>query len=411
MNYTFKKNIIIIIIAALLAFGIGGTAVGVGVANIPKNRISRYMDAAERYLSELNYEQAVIEFQKVLDIEPMNIDAVLGLADVYAKLGDTDKALEILNDGYEQTGEKQLKRRIDKLTGASAASPESNFEFTQSDNGLILTKYNGSDDNVVIPSQVGNDDVRVIGSSAFNGCQTIKSVTIPDTVVEIGNWAFADCRSLTQLNIPNGVTTIGGTVFYRDTSLELVTVPDSVTSIDNTAFAECLTSALYKGKLYDYNQIYEMINLINGVGTVVSSSTYYESNAAVDKLDYEYEETPNGIKLTKFIGYDSFADIVIPSEIDGKPVRVIGASCFSKCGVNSVVIPDGVIEIERSAFYYCSLMNEVVIPDSVTKIGDYAFSYCVLLDRVILPESVELGEGVFYSCYGVKTRELFNKNT
>ena len=30
---------------------------------------------AERYLRELNYEQAIIEFQRIIEIDPMNADA------------------------------------------------------------------------------------------------------------------------------------------------------------------------------------------------------------------------------------------------------------------------------------------------------------------------------------------------
>ena len=113
---SFKKNIIIILIAALLALGVGGTAVALGISNMPANRVSRYMGAAERYLSEMNYEQAVIEFQRILEIEPMNVDAYLGLADAYLGLGDTEKALEILHEGLEQTGDDRIKIKLDDLT-------------------------------------------------------------------------------------------------------------------------------------------------------------------------------------------------------------------------------------------------------------------------------------------------------
>ncbi|MCX4357543.1 MAG: leucine-rich repeat domain-containing protein, partial [Oscillospiraceae bacterium] len=116
MNFSSKKNIIIIIIAALLALGVGGTAIALGISNMPANRVSRYMGAAERYLSEQNYEQAVIEFQRILEIEPMNVDAYLGLADAYLGLGDTEKAIEILREGLEKTSDDRIKSMLDELT-------------------------------------------------------------------------------------------------------------------------------------------------------------------------------------------------------------------------------------------------------------------------------------------------------
>jgi len=41
------------------------------------------IDLANRYLSELDYEQAIAYYQKALDIEPKNVEANLGLASVY----------------------------------------------------------------------------------------------------------------------------------------------------------------------------------------------------------------------------------------------------------------------------------------------------------------------------------------
>ena len=121
-SFSFKKNIIIIIIAALLALGVGGTAVALGIYNMPANRVSRYMGAAERYLSEQNYEQAVIEFQRILEIEPMNVDAYLGLADAYVGLGDTEKTLEILHEGFKRTEDERLRKRINEITIPSSSN-------------------------------------------------------------------------------------------------------------------------------------------------------------------------------------------------------------------------------------------------------------------------------------------------
>ena len=71
------------------------------------------------------------------------------------------------------------------------------------------------------------NSITTIGWGAFTGCG-LTSLTIPSTVTSIGNEAFAGCSQLTNLIIENGVLSIGRGAFYSCTSLRSVTIPDSV---------------------------------------------------------------------------------------------------------------------------------------------------------------------------------------
>ena len=101
-------------------------------------------------------------------------------------------------------------------------------------------KYSG---DVVIPSQVSyngsNYDVTTIGSSAFEGCVDMTSVSIPSSVTVIGDAAFYYCTGLTTVDIPNGVTTIGEGAFSKCGNLASVTIPGTVSTIDSNAFFQC----------------------------------------------------------------------------------------------------------------------------------------------------------------------------
>ncbi len=98
---------IIIAVAVLVA-----VLIGVGVYNTPANRMNRHLDLGARYLEEQNYEQAVVEFDQVIAIDPMSVDAYLGKAQAYEGMGDTEKAIETLAAGYEKTGDEQLKTQL-----------------------------------------------------------------------------------------------------------------------------------------------------------------------------------------------------------------------------------------------------------------------------------------------------------
>lgn len=103
--------------------------------------------------------------------------------------------------------------------------------------------------------------------------------------------------------------------------------------------------------------------------------------------DYSYDVYKSYIKLTGYLGEETV--ITLPSELDGRPVTVIGAlTFFERAKVTSVTIPDSVTAIEESAFYYADALTSIVIPDSVTSIGTRAFAWCNELS------SVRLGAGI-----------------
>lgn len=80
--------------------------VGIGIYNTPTNRVSRHLELANKYLEEMDYEQAVVEFAKVIEIEPMNVDAYLGKAEAYIGLENYDMAIKTLEEGFLATQEE-----------------------------------------------------------------------------------------------------------------------------------------------------------------------------------------------------------------------------------------------------------------------------------------------------------------
>ena len=84
-------------------------------------------------------------------------------------------------------------------------------------------------------SHTSNDK---LGRSAFSGCSSLTSLTIPSSVTSIGESAFV-CSGLTSLTIPSGVTSIGEAAFSGCSGLTSLTIPSSVTSIGSSAFSGC----------------------------------------------------------------------------------------------------------------------------------------------------------------------------
>lgn len=87
-------------------------------------------------------------------------------------------------------------------------------------------------------------------------------------------------------------------------------------------------------------------------------------------------------------------DVVIPSNINGKPVNVIGESVFENMNINSIKLPDTLTKIEQYAFNKNNI-ESVVIPASVTYIGKNAFSNNKISSLEIKAEKMGMGETPF----------------
>ena len=73
-------------------------------------------DLGVRYLSDGNYEEAIIAFTAAIKIDSKRPEAYLGLADAYTGAGDLDAARKALEDGLAATGDTEIQARLDELS-------------------------------------------------------------------------------------------------------------------------------------------------------------------------------------------------------------------------------------------------------------------------------------------------------
>jgi len=168
-----------------------------------------------------------------------------------------------------------------------------------------------------ITEAVIEDGVTSIGNIAFQNCENLTSVDIPNSVTAIG-WAAFSGSGLTSVVIPQSVTSIPNTVFFNCKDLTSVTIPEGVTSIGVMAFGNAkLTS----------------INIPNSVITIGQSA---------------------------FTG-NSFTSLTIPNS-----VITIGQSAFGSCkNLISVTIGNSAASIASDAFSGSDNLTSIeVAPDN-----------------------------------------------
>ena len=261
--------------------------------------------------------------------------------------------------------------------------------------GYEAFAYCDSLTSVTIP-----DSVTTIGYEAFAYCASLTSVTIPESVTTIGEAAFRSCDSLTSVRIPDSVTTIGDIAFYHCTSLTSVTIGDSVTTIGVGAFNGCssLTSVTIPESVTTIGKaaFYHCTSLTS---VTIPDSVTTIGDAAFSDCDRLTSVTiPDSVTT---IGEGAFKDCTsLTSVTIPESVTTIGGAAFEGCvSLTSVTIPDSVTTIGDVAFAHCLSLTSVTIGDSVTTIGDMAFEDCDRLTSVTIPESVTtIGVGVFADC-------------
>ena len=118
----------------------------------------------------------------------------------------------------------------------------------------------------------------------------------------------------------------------------------------------------------------------------VAPEPAYEADNPLAGLDYE-ETEDGGIRITKY-KWTSAKNIVIPAEIDGKPVTEIGEECFKYCYGETVTLPDSIRVIGERAFMFCSYVEQIEVPKGCERIGTHAFDSCTHLKKVVIPDSV-----------------------
>lgn len=98
---------------------IGGILIMIGVCFVniyaygktPEDKYSEQLDTGYKYLLEMNYEQAEITFESIIDMDERNYEAYLGLAEVYTSMDEPELAKEIMEEAAEKCdyGEIQMK--------------------------------------------------------------------------------------------------------------------------------------------------------------------------------------------------------------------------------------------------------------------------------------------------------------
>ena len=222
-----------------------------------------------------------------------------------------------------------------------------------------------------------------------------RKLAVPDeldghTVREIGEEAFYGCDSLISVTLPDGLTSIGDHAFLGCSSLTSVTLPDSLTSIGVNPFGGC--DSLVKIDVFPDHPVFAQID---GVLYEKATKTLICYPAGKEGDSFAVPDGILAIGDSAFYYCEALTTVTLPDSLTS-----IGDSAFSDCySLNYVTLPDSLTSIGDSAFFYCDSLTSVTLPDGLTSIGDSAFAGCDSLTSVTLPDSLtSIGDSAFADC-------------
>ncbi len=244
---------------------------------------------------------------------------------------------EVTNDGriiVEATFEDATRMFFRIISATEAEVTYANMFYFEDESDW---KYEG---DVVIPEEFTHfgQTYRVVGISggAFNACEGLTSVEIPETVNKyIYGGAFAECSELVRVKMPSHIEEIDDAAFYGCKKLTSITLPEGMKTIYNYTFQGCESLA--------------SINVPNSVET---------------------------IGLMAFAFCKNLTSVEMPS------VYSLASGAFTSCENLKEINMPAMKHINRTSFGNCTNLQSIELPETLVELTDYAFRDCTSLTSV-----------------------------
>jgi hypothetical protein len=215
------------------------------------------------------------------------------------------------------------------------------------------------------------NSVAIIESNAFDGCNRLTSIIIPNSVSELKYLAFGYCSSLRKINIPSSIMRINDYVFHGVDATDVYV--DSFEHIFEISYAD---NASLPTSTKDYTNLYVggeiLTEAIIPDGVTFVPSRFLSNNRNIVKATL-----PNTV--TTIMDHAFYNCENLESE------------CF--------VIPEGVTVIKYNTFYKCTKIRSFSLPQTLTEIGNYAFASSGDYTEIKIPSGVAtIGNAAFWGC-------------
>lgn len=408
-----KLNKTLLLIVALI---LGIVLIALLVIFVPKaakaKSVEKQLSLGEKYIDELDYEQAIASYLAVIEIDPKNEDAYLALADIYMEMGEYEKAEEILEQAEEEILSKDIWEKQQDVEEAIEEAENIENTPTQAVVPTAVPTATVAPQETLTPVPTAtNTPVPIVTNTPMPTVTNTPMPTATNTPVPtatntpVPTATNTPVPTVTNTPVPTATSTPKPTATSTPTPVPTAT-PTPVTE-GNVRVELELASDCFTYEMVDYEYVcsglsekgyaefskYDKSNL-------VSIKLPDASNAGKEVVGF-YSKSKGGYDLKEMLTAESaYVELVCPENYtiyygvcDERPSSKYAGKLLR------VVLNEGMEEIGSSAFIYCTGIKEVKIPSTVEKIASNVFASCTNLEVVTIPESVyEIGRYAFYDC-------------
>ncbi len=295
--------------------------------------------------------------------------------------------------------------------------------------------------------------VTVLPSKMFDGCKSLKNLTLPANLTQIGSgtssysnscYTFRNCISLKTVVLPDSLKTIQGSAFINS-GIESIVIPASVEKMSDTyIFKDCanLTNVTFNNlaKLstkdkktlgnYMFQNCKKLVSVDLGAATGLTAMPTYMFDGCESLESVILPESLTAISNNAFANCKKLKSVNIPASVTQLgsnsfqfcesltaitlPANLtkIGTYCFQGSGLKSIAIPDKVADLgtrystKTYTFANCKDLETVTLGAKVTKMGAFVFQNCTSLKSINLNNLTVIGNCAFDNCVSLKEVNL-----
>lgn len=294
------------------------------------------------------------------------------------------------------------------------------------------------------------NQLEVIGDSAFENCEVLTTLFLPNSLKSIGSKAFSHCDAIDNLIIPANVTNIGNNAFANTDELTHLTNNSKVSNDQGSRVGLTLrtitinigdegkyvdgvsaptnyyswdTVYLPKCQLQDFGNFstYDILGFTGeltvndttvsfkptGLKSVVATAQY-QYNDYVKRQNVTYELSADRSHYIISDIEEGVTDITLQSKIGELQVTEIDRSAFEGNTTVKTIsnFPSSITKIPEYAFYGCSSLTQIEFASDseLTEIGTFAFAGCTSLNSITIPSKVtSIGKNAFLNTLNLLT--------